>query len=53
LRGCRVNNNGQVAIKVAEGAAVSVEDSDLTNNLLGPWDVEEGSFVEVERTREV
>jgi hypothetical protein len=53
LRGCRVNNNGQVAIKVTEGAAVSVEDSDLSNNLLGPWDVEEGAFVEAERTREV
>ncbi len=53
VRGCHINNNGQVAIKVMEGAAVSVEDSDLSDNLLGPWDVEEGSFVEVERTREV
>ncbi|HEX8747168.1 MAG TPA: right-handed parallel beta-helix repeat-containing protein [Pyrinomonadaceae bacterium] len=53
LRGCHVNDNGQVAVKVSEGGAVSVEDSDLTNNLLGPWDVEDGAFVEAERTREV
>lgn len=52
LRGCHVNNNGQVAVKVSEGGALSVADSDLTNNLLGPWDVEDGAFVEVERTRE-
>jgi hypothetical protein len=53
LRGCHVNDNGQVAVKVSEGGAVSVEDSDLSDNLLGPWDVEEGAFVEAERTREV
>ncbi|HEX8175652.1 MAG TPA: right-handed parallel beta-helix repeat-containing protein [Pyrinomonadaceae bacterium] len=53
LRGCHVNDNGQVAVKVSEGGAVSVEDSDLSGNLLGPWDVEDGAFVEAERTREV
>lgn len=52
LRGCHVNNNGQVAVKVDEGGALSVEDSDLRNNLLGPWDVEDGAFIEVERTLE-
>lgn len=52
LRGCHVNNNGQVAVMVSEGGALSVEDSDLSNNLLGPWDVEDGAFVEMERTRE-
>lgn len=52
LRACHINNNGQVALRVSEGGALSVEDSDLSNNLLGPWDVEDGAFVEVERTRE-
>lgn len=52
LRGCHVNDNGQVAVKVSEGGALSVEDSDLSDNLLGPWDVEDGAFVEAERTRE-
>lgn len=52
LRRCRVRDNGQVAVKVAEGGALSVEDSDLADNLLGPWDVEEGAFVERARNRE-
>jgi nitrous oxidase accessory protein NosD len=52
LRRCRVKDNGQVAIRVMEGGALSVEDSDLADNLLGPWDVEEGAFVESARNRE-
>ena len=52
VRGCHIKGNGQVAIKVSEGGAASVEDSDLTDNLLGPWDVEDGAFIEHARNRE-
>jgi nitrous oxidase accessory protein NosD len=52
VRGCRVRDNGQVALRVAQGGALNVEDSDLGDNLLGPWDVEEGAFVESARNRE-
>ncbi len=52
VHGCHIKGNGQVAIKVSEGGAASVEDSDLTDNLLGPWDVEDGAFIEHARNRE-
>ncbi len=33
-------------MKVAEGAAARVSDSDLTGNRRGPWDTEEGAHLE-------
>jgi hypothetical protein len=52
VRRSRVRDNGQVAFRVAQGGALNVEDTDLTDNLLGPWDVEEGAFIESVRNRE-
>ncbi len=52
IRGCHIEGNGQVAIRVFEGGTAGVEDSDLTGNSRGPWDVENGAFVESARNRE-
>ncbi len=46
IQACRINRNERAAVKVEEGGAASVMNSDLTENLLGAWDVEDGAFVE-------
>ena len=45
----RINDNARYAVEVSAGATARVEDSDLTGNGLGPWDVEYGAEVESER----
>lgn len=50
--GCRVKNNGHVGVRIAEGGAARVVDSDLSGNQLGAWDAEEGAFVEGGNNRE-
>jgi F-box protein 11 len=45
----RINGNARYAVEASAGATVRVEDSDLTGNGLGPWDVEYGAEVESER----
>jgi hypothetical protein len=52
VRKCHINQNGQFAIKVYEGGAVSAEDSDLTRNLTGPWDLEDGAIADSKSNRE-
>lgn len=52
VRVCHIKGNGQVAIKVFEGGTLSVDDSDLTGNSLGSWDVEDGAFIEGARNLE-
>jgi hypothetical protein len=47
--GSHVNGNARHAIEVSAGGTAKVEDSDLTGNGLGPWDVEHGAGVESER----
>jgi hypothetical protein len=44
----RINDNTRYAVEVAAGGTARVEDSDLTGNGLGPWDVEYGAEVESE-----
>ncbi|MBA3440311.1 MAG: right-handed parallel beta-helix repeat-containing protein [Pyrinomonadaceae bacterium] len=46
IQACRINRNEGVGVKVEEGGAASVVNSDLTENLLGAWEVEDGAFVE-------
>lgn len=46
IQSCRINRNEGVGLRVEEGGAASVVDSDLTENLLGAWDVEDGASVE-------
>jgi hypothetical protein len=46
VRACRVVGNGGAGIKVAEGGSARVSDSDLSGNAYGPWDAEEGSYLE-------
>ena len=48
----RINDNAGHAVRIESGATARVEDSDLTGNRLGPWDVEEGAGVESERNRD-
>lgn len=43
-----INGNARYAVEVAAGGTARVEDSDLTGNGLGPWDVEHGAKVESE-----
>jgi hypothetical protein len=45
----QINDNARFAVEVAAGASARVEDTDLTGNGLGPWDVEDGARVETER----
>ena len=45
----RINDNARFAVEVAAGATARVEDTDLTGNGLGPWDVGDGAQVESER----
>jgi hypothetical protein len=45
----QINDNARFAVEVAAGASARVEDTDLTGNGLGPWDVEDGAQVESER----
>lgn len=47
-----IYDNARFAVEAASGATVRVEDSDLTGNGLGPWDVERGAQVESERNKE-
>lgn len=47
--GSHINGNARYAVEVAAGGTARVEDSDLTGNGLGPWDVEDGAAVESER----
>lgn len=47
-----INDNARFAVEVAAGASARVEDTDLTGNGLGPWDIERGATVESERNRE-
>jgi len=47
-----IYDNARFAVEAASGADVRVEDSDLTGNGLGPWDVEYGARVESERNRD-
>jgi hypothetical protein len=47
--GSSINDNARFGVEVASGATARVEDSDLTGNGLGPWDVEYGAEVESER----
>jgi hypothetical protein len=51
VRACHITRNSQVAVKAFDGSTISVEDSDLSGNALGPWDVAEGAFVEEARNR--
>ncbi|MET0623459.1 MAG: right-handed parallel beta-helix repeat-containing protein [Pyrinomonadaceae bacterium] len=44
-----INGNARHAVEVAAGATARVEDSDLTGNGMGPWDVEYGAEVESAR----
>jgi hypothetical protein len=50
--GSFINDNARHGVEVASGATARVEDSDLTGNGLGPWDVESGAQVESERNIE-
>ncbi|HEX8500910.1 MAG TPA: right-handed parallel beta-helix repeat-containing protein [Pyrinomonadaceae bacterium] len=43
-----LNANARYAVEVSAGGTARVEDSDLTGNGLGPWDVEYGAAVESE-----
>lgn len=52
VMGCHVMDNGTVGVRVAEGGVARVVDSDLSANRLGPWDAEEGAFVEGGGNRE-
>ena len=47
--GSQINGNARYAVEVAAGGTARVEDSDLTGNGLGPWEVEDGAAVESER----
>jgi hypothetical protein len=47
-----INDNARYAVEVSAGGTAKVEDSDLTGNGLGPWDVEYGAEVESERNRD-
>ena len=47
-----INDNARFGVEVASGANARVEDSDLTGNGLGSWDVEYGAQVESERNIE-
>jgi hypothetical protein len=47
--GSTIYDNARFGVEVAAGATARVEDSDLTGNGLGPWDVEYGAEVESER----
>ncbi|HEX8146703.1 MAG TPA: right-handed parallel beta-helix repeat-containing protein [Pyrinomonadaceae bacterium] len=44
-----INGNARYAVEVAAGGTARVEDSDLTGNGLGAWDVEYGAEVESAR----
>ena len=50
--GSFINDNARFGIEVASGATARVEDSELTGNGLGPWNVEYGAAVESERNKE-
>lgn len=52
IQECSVTGNGRVGIKVAEGGAARVLESDLTGNRLGSWDADEGAHLEGEGNRE-
>jgi hypothetical protein len=47
-----INDNARYAVEVSAGGTARVEDSDLTGNVLGAWDVEYGAEVESERNRD-
>jgi hypothetical protein len=44
-----IHDNARFGVEAATGATARVEDSELTGNGLGPWDVEYGARVESER----
>jgi nitrous oxidase accessory protein NosD len=46
IRECAINHNQQVAIQAFSGAEVKVSNCDLTSNGIGPWEIEDGAFVE-------
>jgi hypothetical protein len=48
----QINDNARFAIEVSAGATARVEDTDLTGNLLGAWDVEHGANIEAERNHD-
>ncbi|MBA3240177.1 MAG: right-handed parallel beta-helix repeat-containing protein [Acidobacteria bacterium] len=50
-RASHINDNARYAVEVSAGGTARVEDSDLSGNGLGPWDVEYGAEVESERNR--
>ena len=52
VRACRVVGNGGAGIKVAEGGSARVSDSDLSGNAYGPWDADDGSYLEGGGNRE-
>ena len=52
IRRCKINRNGRQAIAVHENASASVEDSDLTANLGGAWDIRPECAVRSVRNKE-
>lgn len=48
----RINGNARFAVEVSAGATARIEDTDLTGNGLGPWNVEYGAAVESKRNRD-
>ncbi|HWT00897.1 MAG TPA: right-handed parallel beta-helix repeat-containing protein [Pyrinomonadaceae bacterium] len=52
LLACRVVGNGGAGIKVAGGGSARVSDSDLSGNAYGPWDADEGAYLEGGGNRE-
>jgi hypothetical protein len=48
----QIKENARYAVEVSAGATARVEDTDLTGNGLGPWNVEYGAEVESARNRD-
>ena len=52
VRRCKVRNNGGVGIRISDRAAATIEDSDITGNQAGAWDIEPGCRVTRNRNRD-
>ena len=52
VRRCRINRNGGAGIRISDRAVATIEDTDLTGNSSGAFDIEPGCKVTRNRNRE-